>query len=172
MKVLSLYQNKRIRSKNLKRPTVFLSYKLHEKNIHSYFKNIGSQPDRLCGSHFIFLSFFPSKGKFHKAIYALCLKFALCAHPFEQIHSNSSSCSYHLHSTSCIFSQIWVPSMLYAVHPTFMKSTPRQGQQVKKTLLDNWIEEIFPLLSPFHQCLFHLFWRWKIYVNNKPDRHI
>jgi hypothetical protein len=39
-------------------------------------------------------------------------------------YSNLASCICTLHSTYCIFSQIWVHSTLYAMCPTFMKSTP------------------------------------------------
>jgi hypothetical protein len=52
---------------------------------------------------------------FHKAIYALCLKFALCAILFEQIYSNLASCICALCSTFCIVSQIF--SALYALLP-------------------------------------------------------
>jgi hypothetical protein len=43
---------------------------------------------------------------------------------FAQIYSNLASCIVALRSTYCIFTQIWVRSMLYPVHPTFMKSAP------------------------------------------------
>ncbi len=57
-----------------------------------------------------------TKGGFHKAIYALRLKFAVCAHHFFP-------CIWALLPTYCIFSQIWLRFTLYAVRPTFMKST-------------------------------------------------
>jgi hypothetical protein len=43
---------------------------------------------------------------------------------FAQIYSNMASCICALRSTCYCFSQIWVLSKLYAVGPTFMKSTP------------------------------------------------
>jgi hypothetical protein len=54
-------------------------------------------------------------GGFHKAIYALRLKFALCAILFEQIYSNLTSCICALRSTFCILSQIF--GALYALRP-------------------------------------------------------
>jgi hypothetical protein len=47
-----------------------------------------------------------------------------CVYPFGQIYSNLAPCICNLCSTYCIFSQIWVCSMLYSVCPTLMKSTP------------------------------------------------
>jgi hypothetical protein len=75
------------------------------------------------------------RGGFHKAMYALRWKFALCAHPFEQIYSDLASCSYALGSTNCIFSQIWVRSMLNTVCQTFYEIQPRsQKVDVQTTL--------------------------------------
>ncbi len=50
-------------------------------------------------------------GGFHKVIYALCLNFAFFVY-------------LTLGSPYCSFFQIWVRSKLYAVQPTFIKSTP------------------------------------------------
>jgi hypothetical protein len=57
-----------------------------------------------------------NRGGFHKTIFALHLKFVLHAHPFL-FNLASSICA--LYATCCIFSL-----SLYAVRPTFMKSTP------------------------------------------------
>jgi hypothetical protein len=59
-----------------------------------------------------------SMGRFHKTKYALRLKFALSAIFFPHL----ASCICALRPTYCIFSQIF--GALYAMHPTFMKSTP------------------------------------------------
>jgi hypothetical protein len=57
-----------------------------------------------------------TKGGFYKAIYALCLKFALCAHPFFlQMYSYLTPCICALHSTFCIVSLIF--GALYPLHP-------------------------------------------------------
>jgi hypothetical protein len=55
------------------------------------------------GSSHVYLVFF-SWGEFHKAIYALHLKFVLCAHSFC---THLASCICTLHLTYCIFSQFW-----------------------------------------------------------------
>ena len=72
-----------------------------------------------------FYEIHPRSG-FHKAVYALRLKFALCAHPFVQIYSNLASFNYTFRSTSYIFSQIWVCSMLKAMRPNFLWNPPQE----------------------------------------------
>jgi hypothetical protein len=76
-------------------------------------------------------------GEFHKDIYALCLKFALCPHLFEQIYSNLASCTCALRSPFCIFSQILgavyalrpVP-IFYEIHPWFTLISAMSGVEV------------------------------------------
>jgi hypothetical protein len=97
-------------------------------------------------NHLVVESIFDTftRGGFQKAIYALCLKFVLCAHPLTQIYSNLTSCICAMRSTNCIFSQILVGSMLHTVGPTFLKSTPVSKDNSGSEIL--WSSYIHPIL--------------------------
>ncbi len=69
-----------------------------------------------CMLLFVYVNKWPRVDLIKQFTPALCLKFALCAHPFTQIYSNLASCICTLRSPYCIFSQI-----LNA--PNFMKTT-------------------------------------------------
>jgi hypothetical protein len=66
---------------------------------------------------------------------------------------NLASCICALRPTYCIFSQIWVGFMFYALRPTFIKSTPSEMTVCKKPIL-TW--QIRRRVHKPHEKAYHL----------------
>ena len=88
-------------------------------------------------------------GQFPKIMYDLHFKFLLCAILFEHIYSGLAPCICALHSATCIFAQFWLRTTLYAVRPTFMKSTPEAYEAVV-----HYPNQTFPKTVRFYNPLF------------------